>query len=183
MKRIIITTVLVLVGIIGLQAQTVDSHKSNFQRSQLLFAPFYLFDATFMMSYEYLLTDNSALRITPSITFIDDDDSYKGFGIDLGYKAFLLGNSRWINVYVGPYAYYKYIKSAKRLIYPYYIHEYDVIDNILGLGIDTGVKFTFGRFVLDFTFGGGIRYPLNDNRSSPSKSIVPRANLMFGITL
>ena len=186
MKRIIFSA-LVLMSIIGLQAQTIDSQKPNIYRSQLLIAPFYFFDATFMMSYEYLITDNGALRITPSITL---EDGYReGFGIDLGYKAFLLRKSRIVNVYVGPYAYYNYLKSTDWNYYYDYNSGYghDEIEinynNILGLGVDTGVKFTFGRFVLDLTLGGGIRYPLNDNLSSPSKSIVPRINLMFGVTL
>jgi len=186
-------------GIMGLQAQTIEQPKSNFQRSQLLIAPFYFFDATFMMSYEHPIARSGALRITPSITLSNDDyDNREGFGIDLGYKAFLLGKSRVINVYVGPYAYYKHIKSIERSAYyydSYYDYRYEYITtyhNIVALGVDTGVKCIFGRFVIDFTFGGGIRYPIDakniyddyvDIYSYNYKGIAPRANLMFGITL
>jgi hypothetical protein len=193
MKRIIFSA-LVLMSIIGLQAQTIDSPKSNFQRSQLLIAPFYFFDATFMVSYEHPIAKNGALRITPSITLSEDDynDSREGFGIDLGYKAFLLRNSRIVNVYVGPYAYYKSIKHTYRE-YSYYYDDYGYYNysdyekisynnNVFGLGIDTGVKCIFGRFVLDLTLGGGIKYPTN-SESNEYKGIAPRANLMFGVTL
>ena len=178
MKRISIITLLALVGTFGLQAQSSDLPRSGFQRSQLLFSPVYLFDATFMMSYEQPLSRSGALRITPSITLEDNGyDSREGFGIDLGYKVFLLRNSRVINFYVGPYAYYNHLKSTGSYNYNRLYYR-----DTLGFGIDTGVKCIFGRFVIDFTLGGGIKYPLNAN-SNEYKGIAPRANLMFGVTL
>jgi len=203
MKRIIFTT-LVLMAMLSLNAQTTETIETpqKIYRNQLLIAPFYFFDATYMMSYEYLISTNGALRITPSVTLSNVDkesslfNSYRnkeGYGIDLGYKIFLLrkGDGK-VNVYIGPYAMYKYVK----FIYSKEDHTYDFVKNkiddynVFGLGVDAGIKFIFGHFVLDLTVGGGIRYPQfenDDNYTASSifddyyKGITPRANLMLGV--
>jgi hypothetical protein len=195
MKRAILITVLVcLANAVAIQAQT----ESNFQKTsetgvfnnQLLFAPFYFFDQTLMVSYERIFQGNGALRITPSFTLSNADrfnyGNREGFGLDLGYKAFLITNQKnrmtLFNVYLGPYIMYRNIKNPR--IQPEAF-------NVLGGGIDTGIKFTFGhRFVLDITVGGGIRNPsIKGGFSSDGifddafKGIAPRINLFLGATL
>lgn len=201
MKRIILFTVFALVGIVSLQAQSTEPEPAKVYKNQLLIAPFHLFDATFMLSYERLFplnNTNTELRITPSVMLsnIDQDDysfwgeeepSYnrEGFGIDVGYKIFLFDSSRKINIYAGPYALYKYIRHN-------YTEEPDGTINAIGFGVDTGVQICFGRFVMDATLGGGMRYPMFDGSDTYSaesifddryKGITPRVNFVLGLML
>ena len=196
MKSIVLT-VLILVGIIGLQAQTVESSQPKVYHNQLLIAPFYLFDGTYMLSYEFIFLKSGTFRITPSVTYSNTTNNTapynyserrNGYGIDLGYKAFLIRNSRVVNVYAGPYTYLKYINSNESTFtYEHSMYEgYSYQNNILGFGVDTGVKCTLGHFVIDLTLGGGTRYPISiltiyRNTYEKYKGLELRANLMLGI--
>jgi len=196
MKRIIIVAI-ALLGVMGLRAQP-DDYPARMNRNQFLFSPIYLFDATFFVSYEHLFRNNSALRISPSITISNSDNSIfqnnfrsrEGFGVDAGYKIFLYEKPhRNANLYMGPYFMYKYMK----IVHMGYPDDVADIYKIWGVGIDTGVKFTMGRFVMDITIGGGVRYPLlNDDPNVPLaddildinyKGIAPRINFCLGVTL
>ena len=99
MKRIILT-VLVFPYVISLlaQSQIEESLKSKVWRNQILVAPFYFFDNTFMVSYERIFPANGALRITPSITLSNIDQEREGIGLDLGYKAFIVDKSRLFSI-------------------------------------------------------------------------------------
>ena len=202
MKRIILFT-LSLLGVMGLQAQSPDLQKSNVKRNHFHFSPFYLFDATFMMSYEHIFPFKGALRVTPSITlsnslnstYYSDLKNREGLGIDMGYKFFLSEKPRRVvNPYVGPFLMYKYVKHTRiyysvSSVWPgdnvYFHDEY----HVFGLGVDAGVKFVFGRFTVDATVGGGVRYHNNSESIATDvfddvyKGIVPRLNLCFGIAL
>ena len=164
-------------------------------RNHMLFSPFYFFDGTFMLSYERLFSTGS-LRITPSIKLQNiNDELYsqrEGWGLDVGYKFFLNNRIRKANFYLGPYALYKNINVTESNTF-----EGDMIRsqtdtyNILGFGVDSGFKFIFGRFTMDISLGGGIRYAYIDGyryKNSGSdwfdfdyKGIVPRANFSLGI--
>ena len=194
MKRTIFTA-LILIGMISVQAQNVETTRQNFHQNQFLFSPFHFFDGTFMLSYERMMPNgNAALRITPSITLSNvqqfgwwgDEDrriGRQGFGLDVGYKFFLLNNPRRFNFYVGPYAMFRQINNRFRYL------PTERID-VLGMGVDAGMKMTFGRFVMDFTLGGGLRYAMfegSENHSTPDifddkyRGIMPRANFVLGI--
>ena len=207
MKHFILTALLCFAGVLCLQAQSQpeEQPKLNVYRNQILIAPFYFFDNTFMISYERVFPSNGALRITPSITLSNINsssysyttpkyESREGVGLDLGYKAIVLDKSKkaaTFNVYIGPYAMYKHVNNSKfdEATQAYRADQYD----ILGLGIDSGLKLIFGgRFVLDVTLGGGVRYPLfdsNDKRvvtdtfDDEFKGVIPRINLFLGVTL
>lgn len=163
--------------------------------NQFLFSPFYFWDGTFMLSYERIFP-SGALRITPSIKLQNIDDKYysqrEGWGLDLGYKFFLSSRPYKVNFYLGPYALYKNTKVKSRS------HQVDDMlmsvaqtYNILGIGVDTGVKFIFGRFTMDISMGGGIRYAYLDGYNYDNsgvdwweidyKGIVPRGNISFGV--
>lgn len=211
MKRILLTVIASL-AIVGAWAQSSQTEKVY--NNQLLIAPFYLLDETFMLSYERIFTDNGALRITPSVTLsnvnnglFDINDSYRknreGFGIELAYKALLFPTDRVFNVHFGPYVLYRYVKNTYEsytsdLSYSSYLNPNPTIKterfNVMGAGIDTGIKLTMGRFILDFTVGGGLRYPANnsdfeiDNSASDIfddnfKGIAPRVNFFLGVAL
>ena len=191
-------TILIAFALLGLtgsfRAQSnfdEASRKPDILQHQMLFSPFYFFGGTFMMSYEYLTLSHNAFRITPSVTLNNSGNNYEsreGVGLDLGYKISVF-NKYKANVYMGPYFMYKYAKHSSRDYY------YNVTDNktynVLGLGIDAGIKLTFGRFVMDITLGGGARYPLQDYSGYSSRSIfhvaykgiAPRANFFLGIAL
>ena len=202
MNRIIFTTLALFVAI-NLWAQSDDS-PASIKRHQLLFSPIYLFDATFLLSYEHLFQNQTALRITPSITLSNTDNSVfhsnlksrEGFAIDAGYKVFLFEKPRRnANVYMGPYVMYKYVKHTRGTWYSSIPDDPDIVDiyKVWGVGIDTGIKFIMGRFVMDITVGGGVRYPLlNDDANVPAaegildigyKGIAPRINFCLGVTL
>jgi len=163
----------------------------------MLFSPFYFFDGTFMLSYERLFS-SGALRITPSIKLQNLSDEHysqrEGWGIDLGYKFFLNNRPGKSNFYLGPYALYKNTKVKESYIYDDdFSFKRTRIDtyNVIGLGVDTGIKFIFGRFTMDISLGGGIRYAYMDGYTFNStksewfdvdyKGIVPRGNFSFGI--
>ena len=207
MKRTLpIVGLIIVLFSMNLHAQNADTKAF---KNQLLIAPFYLFNETFMISYERIFPDNGALRITPSVTLSNvSDGSYfsrknrEGVGVELAYKALLFPTAQKFNIYFGPYLLYRYVKNTYT-DYPYYgiqpavaLPPTKTIDefNVMGVGIDTGVKLTFGRFIMDFTFGGGLRYPLNnsnfeiDNSASDIfddnfKGIAPRVNFMLGVAL
>lgn len=170
--------------------------------NHVLFSPFYFLDGTFMLTYERLFS-SGALRITPSIKLQNIDDQHysqrEGWGLDFGYKFILTNRPRKVNFYLGPYALYKNIK-VKSPVYLSSSSYYPLMEpttyakktyNILGMGVDSGVKFIFGRFVMDISFGGGIRYAYIDGYSYANsgaewfdidyKGIVPRGNISFGV--
>jgi len=199
MKHSILLT-LALLSMISLHAQYQDEEaiKPVVYRNQMLIAPFYFFDETLMFSYERIFPSNGALRITPSVTLsnVENDTrlSREGFGLDMGYKAFIVDKSKRstvFNVYIGPYVMYKHVSNSRRdFASPSSIKKETM--NVLSGGFDAGIKLTVGRFVLDFTLGGGIRYPQLENPETVSvtsyfddeyKGIVPRINLFVGVTL
>ena len=165
--------------------------------NHILFSPLYFFDGTFMLTYERLFRTGS-IRITPSFKMqhLDDKDQSEGWGVDVGYKFFLKSRPNVPNFYVGPYALYKNIK----LKVPYFYEDgmgtftrYDIDTyNIMSAGVDTGIKFIFGRFTLDMSIGGGFRYAFIDGYTFENagsewkdigyKGIVPRGNVSVGFT-
>jgi len=199
MKRIIFVTI-ALMGVMSLQAQSVDWQKPNIRRNHLLFSPFYLFDATFMMSYEYLFPYKGALRLTPSITLSNSlNNTYysglksrEGFGLDAGYKIFLSEKPRTIfNPYIGPFLMYKYVRHTRTddvIIVPVQ-PVYNDVYHVFGAGVEGGVKLVFGRFTLDATVGRGVRYHNDQNSIATDvfddvyKGIIPRINLFVGVAL
>ena len=160
--------------------------------------PFYFFDGTFMLTYERLFPTGS-LRITPSITLQNVNngnfDQREGWGLDFGYKFFLSPPKR-VNLYMGPYALYRKLSvGGNHYIddngYAGYRYRTDVYD-ILGLGVDAGIKFIIGgRIVIDLSLGGGVRYPYLNGKTFNStandifdvdyKGVVPRGNFSIGI--
>ena len=190
-KSLFTVTFLLFVG-------TAFGQTPNPTPNHMLFSPLYFFDGTFMLTYERLFASGS-LRITPSIklqNLTDQDYSQReGWGLDMGYKFFFTKRLYPANFYMGPYALYKNI----RVKVPY---DYDPMFgstprfqtdtyNIMSFGVDSGIKFIFGRFTMDISFGGGIRYAYVDGytyKSSRSewfdidyKGIVPRGNISFGV--
>lgn len=192
MKRTILTA-LALLGLISLQAQNLKLPQSTTYRNQILVSPPYLIENTFMVSYERIFPTKGALRITPSVTLSNVendiwDEQREGAKIDIGYKAFLIEKGEVVkfNLYLGPYVMYKYLMSSVGIADSegYSSKEY----NIFGAGVDAGIKLTVARFVMDFTLGGGVRYPLDTHGETATsifsdnyKGIVPRANLSLGI--
>ena len=206
MKCKILLTIVVSLVMGSLFAQTHYPEKKSvtiYNPNHILFSPLYFFDGTFMITYERLFSSGS-LRITPSIKLQNlDDQRYtqkEGFGLDLGYKFFFTNRPYRANFYLGPYALYKNIK-AKSPTYPYYSSSFYpstesttyIINtyNIIGMGVDTGIKFILGRFTMDISLGGGIRYAYLDGNTFESsgiewydidyKGIVPRGNFSIGI--
>jgi len=199
MKTKITLAIVASLFVATLAAQTHGAEKRSstiHNPNHLLFSPFYFFDGTFMITYERLFASGS-LRVSPSIKLQNLSDEFysqrEGWGLDVGYKLFLNPRPHKVNFYMGPYALYKNINvkeltpSFESLFKQYQTNTY----NILGLGVDTGVKFIFGRFTMDISLGGGIRYAYIDGytfKNSEStwfdeayKGIVPRGNLSFGI--
>ena len=191
MKRILFTA-LVLIGMINVQAQNTETTKSGYN-NQLLIAPIHFAASTFMLSYERMMPSNkSALRITPSVTFSNTErntwrDDYQigreGFGLDLGYKFYMFNNPRKVNIYFGPYAMGKYIKRN-------YSESPSKETTVIGVGVDAGLKMVFGRFVMDFTAGGGLRTSIFEGSDEHAvdnifddryRGIMPRANFMIGM--
>ena len=167
--------------------------------NHILFSPFYFFDGTFMLTYERLFP-TGALRITPSIKLQNlSDQEYtqkEGWGLDAGYKFFFTSRPRAANFYMGPYGLYKNIKAKAPVPYESFSSSRTRYYNtdtyrIVSFGVDAGVKFIFGRFTMDLSFGGGIRYVyLNGETFENSevewydidyKGIVPRGNFSLGI--
>ena len=196
------------------RAQSPKTTKYAIQRiehpNHILLSPFYLFDGTFMLSYERLF-QTGALRITPSVTLRNrtdynynhnyDNREEQGWTIDLGYKFFFTNRVHRVTPYVGPYAFYRYLES--KIQYPPQecgpecstpALQYSAYTNydILGVGVEGGVKFIFGRFTMDVSLGGGIRIPYRDGDVVSNgrdgmwdiayKGVVARGNFSFGIT-
>jgi len=194
MKRILLT-VAAAFAMVGAWAQTAET--GTVFKNQVLFSPPFLIENTFMVSYERIFPTKGALRITPSVTLSNVENSIfwdkerEGWKIDVGYKAFLIekGDFVKLNVYLGPYAMYRYLKNYANYYDSYYGKEENEIYNILGAGVDAGAKLTIARFVVDFSFGGGVRYPIGIVGSETAtsifsdnyKGITPRANLSLGI--
>jgi len=187
------------VGTLVAQTNHAEKRFSTVEKpNHLLFSPLYFFDGTFMLTYERLFP-SGAIRITPSIKLQNlSDDSYsqrEGWGLDAGYKFFLTNGLRKANFYMGPYTLFKNINVKNAITY----HEIDgkvtqyQTDryNIVGFGVDTGIKFIFGRFTMDISLGGGIRYAYIEGytyKNSGSewydidyKGIIPRGNFSFGV--
>ncbi|MCL2727564.1 MAG: DUF3575 domain-containing protein [Bacteroidales bacterium] len=184
-------------GTLAAQTSNAENQLStNYKPNHLLFSPFYFVDGTFMLTYERIFA-SSSLRVTPSIKLQNLSDEFytqrEGWGIDVGYKFFLTQRPKRGIFYLGPYALYKNInvKESGKSLESSFVQDISDTYNIMGLGVDTGVKFIFGRFTMDISIGGGIRYAFIDGytfKNSGSdwydvdyKGIVPRGNLSVGI--
>jgi len=194
--KILLTVVAsLLVGFLFAQTDNAEKKVGVLNHpNHILFSPLYFFNGTFMLTYERLFPSGS-LRISPSVKLQHIDDyrftQKEGLGIDLGYKFFLTKRPFRVNFYLGPYALYKSVKVKKAVDKHSSIKTYNTdIYDVVGLGVDTGVKFIFGRFTMDVMAGGGIRYAYLNGRSFDSsyalwydvdyKGIVPRINLSLG---
>ena len=198
-KLSLTAVVLLFTGALWGQSLDVEKRQMAVQRpNHITFSPFYFFDGTFMLNYERLFP-MGAIRVTPSIKLQNISDQYytqrEGWGLDVGYKFFISGNPRRVNVYIGPYTLYKRVTTKEAYdmegqystIRRYRTDSY----NILGIGVDSGVKFIFGRATIDISFGGGIRYAYMNGRTFENsssewfefdyKGIVPRGNVSFGV--
>ena len=197
-KKILLTLACILfVGQIFAQTRYFERRNPPIPNpNHFLFSPLYFFDGTFMLSYERLFSSGS-LRITPSIRLQNiDDQRYtqrEGWGMDIGYKFFFTGRPRHTNFYLGPYTLFKNIKEKSPSYSSSYTPSNYIVDNynIIGIGVDTGIKFIFGRFTMDISLGGGIRYAYLDGYSFENsgvewweidyKGIVPRGNFSIGV--
>ena len=193
MKTVITFTTILLASMGTLIAQPKNPN-------HFMMSPFYFLDGTFMLTYERLFQTGS-LRITPSVTLqnlsnhklIEGHDQREGWSLDAGYKFFLTSRPYKVNFYMGPYGLFRSLSSY------YQTHDYEngtYRDNtdtyhIVSFGIDGGIKCIFGRFVMDVSLGGGVRYPYLNGapfKGSASnvfdvqyKGIVPRGNFSLGV--
>jgi len=196
-----------------LQAQSPDYPQNNYPPSRhtqhpnhVLLSPFHLFDGTFMLSYERLF-NTGALRISPSVTLRNNRHYYdygdreeQGWALDFGYKFFFTNRVHKVTPYVGPYIFYRYLESkiqdwneyTDREYTDYYPRAQYTNYDILGVGVEGGVKFIFGRFTMDVSLGGGVRIPYRNGKSITGgpddmwdieyKGVVARGNFSFGIS-
>ncbi|MDR2963631.1 MAG: hypothetical protein LBU90_08405 [Bacteroidales bacterium] len=207
-KNSAIFTLLIFLCAINAHAQSSESKTYN---NLFQFSPFHFFASTFYLSYERAFPElNSALRISPFITVKQKSSGYYyGYGetfyydyspvrkevyaLEVAYKWFTFENPRKFNIFLSPYAQYKYIsRQGNADIYNEigeFVSDGNTINNVIGFGIDSGLRFAFGRFVMDFTLGGGMRLPLNetdyissDMFSDTYRGVVPRGNFLLGMT-
>ena len=210
MRLFFYTLAFCCLSLVSLQAQSPESLSLPASQApqlqypnHLTISPFYMLAGTFMLSYERLFPAG-ILRVTPSAIMRNNrnyggsPDKYEdqGGAIDIGYKIFFTPRIYKVTPYIGPYALYRYfhrtikeyeyIPEGKKTI----IHDHHQYYNILNAGVDSGVKFIFGRFTMDFSIGVGTRidYCRGDlnipyhEELSMSKSIVPRFNFFMGLT-
>jgi hypothetical protein len=211
MKKLILSVVLVML-VAGAYGQNYRSPQNDWYRNELFLNPMRFFDGTFALGYQRNFY-NSAISLMPSITLMGEsifrsEDSFysemEGFGIEGIYKVYFARMPRKVQVYLGPYLSYDYIKEKNRL--PDYVDPQDIPNieasdlytryNIIKAGVLFGVHFMWGRFTLDMNVGGGVRYPTvtGFRERYPSivsvptgfselghKGVVPKGNIALGV--
>ncbi|MDD3522507.1 MAG: hypothetical protein PHC79_06100 [Bacteroidales bacterium] len=211
MKKLILSLLLMVLAY-SAYGQENKSAIPYWYRNELFLEPARFFEGTFALGYQRNFY-NSALSLMPSITLMGEsifrsEDSFysemEGFGLEGVYKVYLARMPRKVQVYLGPYVAYRYLKEKNRL--PEYVDPQELPNitqsdlytryNTLMAGVLFGVHFMWGRFTMDMNVGGGIRYPsISGFRTNyPSivsvptgfgefgyKGVVPKGNLTLGV--
>ncbi len=200
MKKIIAISFLCVCLTANIFAQDVANNEELFYKNEIKLGFLQLYDATFLISYEYMLNKSNSLSILESAT-IKEKDFYHVFELhsELQYRHYFILQDRTSTklLYIGTYLMHKYREETNKnynLKSFSYVTDNYTFDNILGFGTIGGIKLEiFKRLYVDFYIGGGVKIS-NSNKSatyetdrktvfSPHYSgFAPKANLMFGFS-
>ena len=118
MKKLILSVVLVML-VAGAYGQNYRSPQNDWYRNELFLNPMRFFDGTFALGYQRNFY-NSAISLMTSITLMGEsifrsEDSFysemEGFGIEGIYKVYFARRPRKLQVDLGPYLSYVYVKE------------------------------------------------------------------------
>lgn len=206
MKKIFLAAALLFVCGTLTRAEAQDLR--SFKRNELTFSPIHFFDGTFKIGYQRNFR-TSALEISPSAIIKNSggyyDNGLTGWALEGGYKLFFKEYPRTFMMYVGPWAFYKFLEDRFDANSDYHgsmqgVHSTKDLNSqysILGAGVYFGLHWTFGRFVMDLNIGGGVRtssvsgyatktdnYYDDDDFFEPGyRGMIPRGNFSVGILL
>ena len=181
--------------------QCQDDEIPVLYRNELHLGFFHFVNGTFHLEYERFINDNNSIQATGEITLVKDEnrETLGGLG-EIQYRYYIMNNPfdgdifHFTGIYVAPYAFYGYLDQTD-------FNTFSSVNGIedehgwysrTGTGLLLGVKSAVTeQLLLDFSFGGGLKYLLNETNTDSSgeitifdpsySGIAPRVNFTIGI--
>lgn len=195
MKKVILCTAfLLLVTTAIAQSWNEKPTRRSWYKNEFFLAPGYFFDGTFAIGYQY----NAQLfsfSLMPSFTLSQSSlgSEREGWGVEAIGKVLFSKMPKKAQIYAGPYVGYRFLNETGSYYDESLPIEGETSYSIVNAGVLFGMHFMWGRFTMDFNFGGGVRYPTvsgfcsrqgnvpNDFGEIGYKGMVPKGNLTFGV--
>jgi hypothetical protein len=205
MKRILLSLMLLVGSISGLQAQWDTLAPQDPVYNIIKISPFHFAEGTFLLSYERLLgNERSSLMLLAGLHSREDNSMPRpsfGFQEELQYRFYVApprnnaagGVVYFKGFYAGPYAYHRYRQRSREAYDPFLQATTIVNEDIheVSAGVVIGVQIAFAnRLFLDFYTGGGIKRSFGRDESVQMtytpidlgyNGVIPKVGFQLGI--